>query len=403
LIILVATAVRIYPSAGFVAMGFDEALYRDNVLRLDTVGLTGYPEICQLFLEDQRQPEQITKLPPTRFLYIFSGWIWKRIQFGDAPPAVRGSSGFADRDPALRSLHGVSCLFSILTVVAAGLAAHRMLGPGITLGVLALVAFTPTQIHMGQHALIDGFLAFWATMCVWMLWENLQNQGRGKWLAGYGLCLACMVMTKENSFFVYVALSGLLAVSHRAGFGRITRSLLVVHLAAPAIGLLVLITLAGGIASFVEIYQLLVVKAQNLTYAIQTGDGPWHRYLVDMMIVSPLILCLAIGGLFSQLHRHRAYLYLALFVLLTYAVMCNVRYAMNLRYATIWDLPLCAFAAAQINQLSAVFGRRRQLAATLLTVAVCAYGLRQYLIFFCDFALYELVTEGLLRAVKILK
>ena len=39
----------------------------------------------------------------------------------------------------------------------------------------------------------------------------------------------------------------------------------------------------------------------------------------------------------------------------------------------------------------------------LLVAATCAYEWRQYTIFFAEFGLYELVSEGLLRAVKILK
>src|SRR5258708_7737116 len=68
---------RIWPWAGFTGTGFDEALYRDNVIRLDKVGIIGYPAICQLYLEDQRKPDVITKLPPTRFFYIYAAWMWK--------------------------------------------------------------------------------------------------------------------------------------------------------------------------------------------------------------------------------------------------------------------------------------------------------------------------------------
>ncbi|MEA3209176.1 MAG: hypothetical protein QOE70_2233 [Chthoniobacter sp.] len=403
LIVLAAIAVRVYPSAGFTGVGFDEALYRENVIKLDQVGVSNYPAICQVFLEDQRKPDVITKLPPTRFLYIFTSWIMKRATFGDAPPVPPRTLGFPDKDPALASLHRVSCLFSILTVIAAGLCAYRMLGHQAMLGVLALVAFTPTQIHMSQHALIDGFFAFWATMCLWLLWENLRRPNDLRWLSALGGSLACMVMTKENSFFVFLALGGLVIANRWAKFGRVTPKLLAVSVAGPLLGVTALITLAGGLTPFIEIYQLLVTKAQTLTYAIKTGDGPWHRYLVDMLIASPIVLLLAIGGLFTQLKKDRAYIYLALFVGLTYAVMCNIKYAMNLRYATIWDLPLCALAVAQIGDLSKVFGRRQALATTLIVAGLCAYGLRQYLILFSDFPLYELVTEGLLRAVKILK
>ncbi|HYR59544.1 MAG TPA: hypothetical protein VEO95_12975, partial [Chthoniobacteraceae bacterium] len=362
LILAAAIAVRVWPSAGFTGVGFDEALYRNYVVQLDTVGLTGFPEICQLYLEDQRRPETMTKLPPTRFLYVFTAWLWKRAEFGSAAPAQPRTPGFAEKDPALVSLHRVSCAFSILGVIAAGLAAWRMFGIKSMPGVLALTGFAPVSIHMAQHALIDGYFAFWATMCLWLLWENLRHPRDARWLAALGACVAAMVLTKENSFFVFVALAGLVVANRWAKFGTVTPGLIVAGTAGAFAATLVLVSLAGGISHFVEIYRLLVTKAETLTYAIKTGDGPWHRYLVDMLIVSPLVLVLAIGGFFTQLKKSRAFVFLALFVGLTYAFMCNVKYAMNLRYATIWDLPLCALAVAQIGDMTKIFGRRQALA-----------------------------------------
>ena len=60
-------------------------------------------------------------------------------------------------------------------------------------------------------------------------------------------------------------------------------------------------------------------------------------------------------------------------------------------------------AAAQVGALSSRFGARQTLVMALAIVAICAYDLRQYWIFFMNVPLYELVTEGLVRAVKILK
>src|SRR6187399_420409 len=111
IILVVGFGLRLWPSAGFTGTGFDEALYRDNVIKLDKVGLFNYPAICQLYIEDQRNPEVITKLPPTRFFYIAAAWVWKRAEFGDAPPVPAGSRGFTEKDPALISLHRVAALF----------------------------------------------------------------------------------------------------------------------------------------------------------------------------------------------------------------------------------------------------------------------------------------------------
>ena len=403
LILAVGIGLRVYPSAGFTGTGFDEALYRDNVLKLDKAGIFNYPAICQIYMEDQRKPESITKLPPTRFLYIYTSWLWKRAEFGDAPPVAPRTPGFVEHDPALASLHRVACLFSCLGLIVSGLATWRILGLRALPGVLALMAFSPLQIHLGQHALIDGVFTFWAMLCLWLLWENLQKPNNARLLAAFGVSVGLMVLTKENSFFVYLALCGLIAANRWARFGTVTPKLVLIGIAGPLLGVVVLVLLAGGVPQFVEIYSLLVSKAENLTYAIKTGDGPWYRYLVDLLLISPLVFLLAVGGVFTQVRGNRAFVYLVAFVGFSYLVMCNVKYGMNLRYASIWDLPIRALAAAQVVAVARRFGQRQTLVASIAIAALCAYDLRQYQIFFIDGRLYELVTGGLLQVVKILK
>jgi hypothetical protein len=83
--------------------------------------------------------------------------------------------------------------------------------------------------------------------------------------------------------------------------------------------------------------------------------------------------------------------------------MCNIKYGMNLRYANMWDMPLRFLAFGQIVALSVHWGRYRQLLLCGAVGLVCAVDLRQYIILFVDFPLYELVPEGLLRALHILK
>ncbi len=161
LILVSGIFVRVYLAPGFKGVGFDEGLYRDYVIKIDRVGLENFPAICQLYLEDQRNPETITKLPPTRFLYIVAGWMWKRVQFGDAPPVPPNTVAPRER-PVSRWAQ--PCFQSRLDPPPRGRrtrgVADDRAEPG--LGVLALMAFAPTQIHMSQHALIDGFFALFA-------------------------------------------------------------------------------------------------------------------------------------------------------------------------------------------------------------------------------------------------
>jgi hypothetical protein len=213
-----------------------------------------------------------------------------------------------------------------------------------------------------------------------------------------------MVLTKENSFFVFVALSAMIGLNRWAKWGTATPRLLLCMIAGPLLGLTLLITLAGGTDNFITIYKLLVTKAQNLDYAIRTGDGPWYRYFIDYLLVSPIVLILAIGAAFSVGRQSKALLFLIAFMAGSYVLMCNVKYGMNLRYTTIWDMPLRLLAFCQLADLTRRFGTRRPLILAAATAALCAYELRQYLLFFDDRnRLYELVPGGLLFALKILK
>jgi len=376
---------RIYPSAGFKGLGYDEGLYRGYVTDLINHGVTSYPDFAEHYVETQQKLPAVI-LPPTRFLYIFSSYLWHQVTGADA----------------LLSLHRVSCLFSILLLFAAAAFTWRLAGPLWALGVFALMSCAPTQIHMAQHALIDGFFAFWATLCLWLLWENLRRPNDPLRLSLFGVSLALMVLTKENALFAYVGLLALLGANRWLHFGTITRTLLLVTVAGPLLGLVTLIFLCGSAETFVMTYRLVVSKASVLPYAIATGDGPWYRYLVDLLLASPLIFLLAWAAIFRLTLADKAPLFLLGFVVATYLLMCNVRYGMNLRYTNMWDLPLRYLALGCIADVIRDL-KRRELVIVLAVVVLCAIDLRQYYIFFVQGSLYELVTAGLLRALQILK
>jgi 4-amino-4-deoxy-L-arabinose transferase-like glycosyltransferase len=385
LVAIIGVFLRIYPSAGFHGLGYDEGLYRGYVTDLINHGLTSYPDFAEHYVERQQQLATVI-LPPTRFLYIFSAYLWHQVTGADA----------------LLSLHRVSCLFSILLLFAAAGFTWRLAGPTWALGVFALMSCAPTQIHMGQHALIDGFFAFWATLCLWLLWENLRRPNDSLRLSLFAMSLALMVLTKENAVFAYVGLLTVLVLNHWLRFGNITRTLLLVTVAGPLVGLVTLIFLCGSAETFVNTYRLVVSKASVLPYAIATGDGPWYRYLVDLLLVSPLIFLLAWAAVVRVKFTDKTSLYLFSFVVGTYLLMCNIRYGMNLRYTNMWDMPLRYLAFGCLVDVTRTL-RRRETALIVAVVFLCAFDLRQYYLFFVQHDLYELVTAGLLRALQILK
>ena len=141
------------------------------------------------------------------------------------------------------------------------------------------------------------------------------------------------VLTKENAFFVFVGIVAVIALNRWLQIGTVTRELLLATLLGPFLGVAILVVLVGGIDVLFAAYQLSVSKNYELPYAIVTGDGPWHRYLIDLLTVSPVVLILAFGAIFRLDAAKKSEIFCVVFIAASYLVMCNIKYGMNLRYA----------------------------------------------------------------------
>jgi 4-amino-4-deoxy-L-arabinose transferase-like glycosyltransferase len=367
--------------------GYDERLYESYVNIISNQGgIIAYPDLVDGYIEKQKTMSG-SILPPLRFLYIFFGYAWHSL-FGA---------------PARVALGYVSSLFSMLTLLLSTLFAARVGRPGYALGIAALMAVAPTQLHMSQHALIDGFFAFWVLLALWALWENLQARDRWPWLILYSCALTAMVLTKENSFFAWIGIVALLVSNRWIKFGVVNRNLIIATFLGPVLGVIILVWLAGGIGTLIATYQLSVSKNYQLEYAIINGGGPWHRYLVDLLLVSPLVLILALGALFSLTPEKKLEWFCVVFIAASYLIMCNIKYGMNLRYANMWDLPLRFLAFSQLVRISSFITRWRLISLITMTGLVCAVEFRQYIVLAVNAPLYELVTSALMHALKMLK
>ena len=385
LVILAGAILRIYPSAHMKALGFDENYYRLYLSELIAVGVKNYPKITTAYTAAQSEMPNAV-IPPTRFLFLTTAYALNRI-FGIEP---------------FVALRDTACIFASLTLVVTALFVARAASLEAALGVTALMACAPLQIQLAQRVYIDGFFTFWAMLSLWALWENLRAPNRYGWLLLYALSLALMVLTKENAAFIFIALCGIVLLNHWLKFGTVTPRLLAAMVVGPTLGAMTLILLCGGVRQCIELYLMNVHKSAELSYAIKTGDGPWHRYLIDLVIISPVVMLLAISGLFQEMKKLS--LYLIVFMVISYVVMANIRYGMNLRYAAIWDLPLRWLAFAQLAALSVRVGKKYGtyfLVASVLLI--CALELRQYVIFFVDHAMYDPVTPAMLQSLDVLK
>jgi len=375
-----------HPGSKMEGVGFDEGMYRGYLITLIDGGLHAYPQIVEHYIELQQRVQR-SVLPPVRFLYLFCGYLWHQL-FGSEP---------------LAALKDVSAVMTMLTLFASTIFAWRLRGRTWALAIAALMALAPTQLHMSQHALIDGFFAFWALLCLWFFWENLRAPRHWPWLSAYILSLALLVLTKENAFFVWVAIVVLIVANRWLKFGTATLELLLATILGPLIGVVILAFFAGGVSNLVAAYQAFVTKAPQFSYAIITGDGPWYRYLVDLFLVSPIILILAFGTLFRLDREMKPELFMSIFIVTSYLLMCNVKYGMNLRYANMWDMPLRFLAFSQIVAMASWAKQYRTVIIAAAVIFLAAIEFHQYIILAVRYPLYELITRDLLQALHILK
>lgn len=391
IIVLIGLALRLVPAFGVPdRQTMDEYLYVMNVKLVHEVG---GPLEYQAIIHDYVRAQSnmaVVILPPTRCVYIILSWAWDSLFHTGGKMALRY----------------VAETFSCLSFLLSGIFAFRLGGARIALVVSALMAVAPVELMLAHRELVDGVFAFMALLCLWLLWENMQRPGRLGWLAAFAGAVALMVLTKENAFFAAVGLGGILCVAvlfPGLNLGRNHWSTFLALFAGGMMGIGVLVCLAGSPQTLIETYRLLVTKAEQMSFAYDSGGGPWYRYIIDIMLVSPMVLLPAIGGIFALRRDSRQGIFLLLFVIFSCAVMVNVKNGMNLRYATMWDMPLRYLAAGIILQLSSAVRRAPVLAGVLLVALVGGAELHAYWLFFVHHDIGDPVTQYLMYATEIVR
>lgn len=396
LLLLVGACLRLGAAAAYQPMGTDESIYGAYVGFLDQHGVGEYPTLVEQYIAyQQRVAAGQTSvlqgggavLPPMRITYIVSGLIVRWITGGDPRAA----------------LNIVSALCSFLMLPLGLVFAWRAAGPKIAVATLALMVFAPTQLYMARHALIDVVVSLWTLAVLWVLWESLQKPDNPRWIAALGFSTAMLLLTKENSFFVMCGIGVLLVANRWLKFGDLHRNALIALGVGGLVSFAVMVVFCGGIDRVFEAYRLFVSTAVKLPYAIATGDGPWHRYLFELTLVSPLVMVLALT-MFARLDSSkRLEIFFALFFVVTYAAMASVRYGMSLRFANLWDFPLRFLAASTVFLLTANWQWRRTAVITAIFAVLACADFRQYQRIFVTHNVYDPVTPELLHAVDMLK
>lgn len=379
LITLLGLVLRLFfATPQYAGGGADESTYANYAVILDQVSLQYYPEIFDRYLANARQREGAL-LPPSRLGLMVPAYTL--MGYGlDALTALRLTS---------RGAAMISLLFAVGFLWRAA--------PDIRgLAALALFATMPTQLYAAQYAVVDGVLAMWTIALLWMLFEHWRDETRRCWPILFALAAAGAVLTKENAFFVYAALSLLI-------WGRAIRQkrlpagwLIGCWVLGPSVGMGLLWLAAGGPVTFFEAILLFMEKNTTFTYTEQYMDGPYYRYWVDLTLVHPLLMILVAGAFFTQDFRKPLFALAGGFLLLTFLQMASLPNGQSLRFASIWDFSLAVLAGWMLVWLAEQWFRGRRVAAAILIAIVAASGVAQFHRLFIAGEVYEPVSHELM-------
>jgi hypothetical protein len=361
--LLLGTFLRFSELEGAFRLGFDESYYVRYAMWHSQNSLADFSSLCSEFYKEQTASP--LGLPsPLRMLFPYLGML------------VHKATGMTLRD----SLITASAMASALMLWISTLAAYRMFNGGIAALASILLAVSINQLHQSQRIMVDCILGSLAMIALWALWEIGNGNRRPVFWILYVLSLFLAVFVKEGAFYVYAGFGVVIvAGTWLKAFKHPPRGALVATFGAGAAAFTVLCLLSGGFERFFDIYSAVVAKSVQTPYVIATGDGPWYRYWVDSLMAQPLVTILAIGGMMHLPFSDSRVRYLVLFVIGTFAIMCQIKYAQYFRYAVIWDLSLRILASLQLFHLCKRIPRvKTELAAAVAVVAIALHEFGVY-------------------------
>ena len=392
LVVVIAALVEASLPAVRYSEGADEGHYLSYARTLATGGPAGLAQATRDYLV---APDAGIFPPPTRVGYLLPAALALRI-FGD---------GF-------NALSQLSLGAHLLLILASFAFARRRIGSWPALGVATLLGCSPLLLGLARRALADSVVTLLLAIALWTWLEILRPTAgrprRNGWLLAFVVAFAGAVLAKESSVLFLVPLGLVALVRNLTAPRPIPWLRLAVAVVAPLIAAAAIWTaLAGSPSGVFRLAEVTLGGPAHNLYAADFGSGPWTRYLVDFLLLSPWTLLLALAGAGTLALRRvpddpqralaRDCLLFAAGALAIFAPLTK-----NVRYLALLELPIAVLALWFLSELARHLRERRlRLAAVLAAMAILGLalgGLWTADALFVKAGIYDPVTFNLLRA-----
>ncbi|WP_242352235.1 MULTISPECIES: glycosyltransferase family 39 protein [Anaeromyxobacter] len=277
-VVVVAAALRVAWNDVTTFSPADETHYLETARALAPSLLERYPVLASEYLS---QPGA-WKFPS------FLRWGW----YGIGATICK-----AQPDCSHRSLAWLSTLSGVLVVLLAYAVGRARLGERAALLGGAFVAVSPLQLGLGRRALQDELVCATVLLSLWTALRVLDVPREARAWGRYAAAIAAasLAFAVKETFVLYapafVAL-WLFARERRGGGRPLDAALLLVP---PLVYYAGYCLLTHSATQFFEMARVAVASLGS-EYARQYQSGPPHRYLLDLLVLSPVPVLLAVGA-----------------------------------------------------------------------------------------------------------
>lgn len=343
----------------------DEGLYRAYMKRLDSNGLLSFPE---LFTEAAGIASGDSHETPYRVGHILLTWVAAKLC-----------------GPTFEALTYVSFACQVLLVLAVWGLGRRLWGGRVAAFTALAMACSPLLLRLAPQPLTDTPALLGAGLALLTFWELLERPRRGA-LVAFVTAFTFALSVKELSALLVAPFLAVWVLQRASGRTQLRIRDLCVAFVAPGVLCLGLWMLAAWDTSAALRYLWTGLKSTGANEYMRTHSiGPWYRYLVELLLLSPLptLLAAAAAGwtLFGEREeksgRDRALVALIVFGAVLLAVAGPL--PKNIRFFAILELPLRALEVAAVTRVAQlVFGGRSSavgVGALTALAALCALDL----------------------------
>jgi len=357
----------------------DEGCYLRYAAYLGEKGPSGLAAIFQGFIQDQ--PHWFNP-NPLRIGFIILSGAWLKIL------------GYSFMNLAFLSLFSYALFLGLSYYFS-----RKYLGEQLALLLVILLAFSPLQMAMARRALIESTTNLFLVSAVWLFWDFLKSRSRLKSILFIAVFTGSILIKETSVLLIFVFLPYFLA--DRFIYGKKTslkEIAFILFLPLILAGLAYL--LLGCFPYILETLKILCGPPQPASYATLFCSGPWYRYLIDYMLLSPWVVILAVGFIFSfflQREEEGLSLYFIFVFLLTF-ILFNI-FMKNVRYVIILDTPLRLFSLLMLNRIvGRIYPRQAMKLTFALVMALALFDYFNFYQLFIQEGIYDPASFFLLKA-----